>query len=109
MVGPSLIAFEVIVKVGTMDTSYSLGTGGVGVAPGRDRHTFRPGSVSIDYGAEPSGRLRIRSSQGVELPYNTEAGAVGLRYTDLQVAVHPDGFEGRDIVVVYGLRAQMSF
>ena len=54
-------------------------------------------------------RLGVRSSQVVELFYNIEV-APRLHITpDLQVIINSGGFEDRDVAVVYGLRAQMSF
>ncbi|UCC29389.1 MAG: carbohydrate porin, partial [Phycisphaerales bacterium] len=92
-----------------IETFYSLGVGGTGIIPERDRDTFGLGYYFVDYGGELPDRLGVRSSQGVELFYNIEV-APWLHITpDLQVMINPGGFEDRDVAIVYGLRAQMSF
>ncbi len=92
-----------------IETFYSLGVGGTGIIPERDLDTFGLGYYFVDYGGELPERLGIRSSQGVELFYNIEV-TPWLHITpDLQVIINPGGFEDRDVAVVYGLRAQMSF
>lgn len=92
-----------------IETFYSLGIGGTGIIPERDRDTFGLGYYFVDYGGGLPERLGIRSSQGVELFYNIEV-TPWLHITpDLQVIINSGGFEDRDVAVVYGLRAQMSF
>ena len=92
-----------------IETFYSLGVGGTGIIPERDRDTFGLGYFFVDYGGELPERLGIRSSQGVELFYNIEV-APWLHITpDLQVIINSGGFEDRDVAIVYGVRAQMSF
>ncbi len=92
-----------------IETFYSVGIGGKGIIPDRDDDKFGLGYYFVDYGGELPRRLGIRSSQGVELFYNVEV-TPWLHITpDLQVIINPGGFENRDVAVVYGVRAQMSF
>ncbi|UCE58431.1 MAG: carbohydrate porin [Phycisphaerales bacterium] len=92
-----------------IETFYSLGVGGTGIIPERDRDTFGLGYYFVDYGGELPERLGVRSSQGVELFYNIEVTPWCHITPDLQVIVHPGGFEDRDVAIVYGLRTHMSF
>jgi len=88
---------------------YSIGLSGTGLVPTRDRDVVGLGYYYQDL----SDRLRqfgLYSEQGVELFYNIEV-TPWLHVTpDLQVVINPaGGFGDRDVAIVGGLRAQMSF
>ncbi len=92
-----------------IEAFYSIGLGGKGIVPKRDNDKFGLGYYYTDFGGGLPERLGIHSAQGVELFYNIEV-TPWLHITpDLQVIIKPGGFENRDVAVVYGLRAQMSF
>lgn len=89
---------------------YSAGLGGKGIIPGRDNDTFGLGYYYADFTNDLPDALNIDSEQGVELFYNIEI-TPWLHITpDLQVIVDPGGgFGDRDVAIVYGVRAQMTF
>jgi porin len=93
-----------------VETFYNIGVGGKGIVPTRDRDTFGIGYYHINFNDGLPGLLGIHSEQGIEMYYNIEV-TPWLHITpDLQVIVNPGGgFGDRDVAVVYGLRAQMSF
>ncbi len=88
---------------------YSIGLGGKGTIPTRDRDTWGLGyyhaNLSDDISLES-----LHSEQGVELFYNI-AVTPWLHITpDLQCIVNPGGgFGDRDVAIAYGVRAQMNF
>ncbi len=92
------------------DQFYSLGVGGQGVIPERDQDTYGLGYYLASLSDDLPESLNLQSEQGVELYYNIEV-TPALRITpDLQVIVNPGGgFQDRDVAIVYGIRAQMSF
>ena len=89
---------------------YSIGVGGKGIIPERDNDRFGLGYFYTKWSDIPlTNALGISNSQGVELFYNIEV-TPWLHITpDLQVLVNPGGVDDRDVAIVYGLRAQMSF
>ena len=89
---------------------YSLGLGGKGSIPHRDRDTWGLGYYLLNMSDQLPPALGLDAEQGVELFYNVEV-TPWLHITpSLQVIVDPGaGFQDRDVSVVYGLRAQMSF
>ena len=93
-----------------VETFYNIGVGGKGVVPTRDGDTFGIGYYHINFNDGLPGGLGIHSEQGIEMYYNIEV-AKWLHITpDLQIIIDPGGgFQDRDVAIVYGLRAQMSF
>lgn len=89
---------------------YSIGVDGKGLLPERDQDTYGVGYYHINLSDDLPEILNVHSEQGVELYYNIEV-TKWLHITpDLQVIMNPGGgFEDRDVALVYGLRAQMSF
>ncbi len=89
---------------------YSIGVGGKGIIPERDNDRFGLGYFYTKWShISLTNALGISNSQGVELFYNIEV-TPWLHITpDLQVLVNPGGVDDRDVAIVYGLRAQMSF
>lgn len=89
---------------------YSLGLGGKGAIPGRDKDTWGLGYYLANMSDGLSELIDVHSEQGVELYYNIEV-TPWLHITpDLQIIVDPGaGFQNRDPAIVYGIRAQMSF
>jgi porin len=90
-------------------TFYSLGVGGKGIIPKRDKDTYGVGYYFFDV----SDRLHpynLSSEQGVEVFYNIEV-TPWLHITpDLQIIQNPGGGIGdRDVAIVYGIRMQTSF
>ena len=97
-------------KANPVDSFYSIGIGGKGVLPGRDQDRFGIGYFYTEYSDVPVlEALGINNTQGVELFYNIEI-TPWLHITpDLQVIIKPGGRADRDVAIVYGIRAQMSF
>ncbi len=92
-----------------IEAFYSFGVGGKGIIPDRDNDKFGVGYFFTDYSGDLPDLLGISSSQGVELFYNIEA-TPWLHITpDLQFIVDPGGHDDRDVAIVYGIRAQVSF
>jgi porin len=89
---------------------YSIGLGGKGSIPGRDKDSWGLGYYLANLSDGIGERLGINTEQGVELYYNIEV-TPWLHITpDLQVIVEPGaGLGDRDPAIVYGVRAQMSF
>jgi len=96
-------------EVNPVETFYSLGLGGKGVVPGRDRDRFGIGYYLLNLSDDLPALLGVDAEQGVELFYNIEV-TPWLHITpDLQVIVDPGGgFQNRQTAIVYGLRVQMS-
>ena len=87
---------------------YSIGIGGKGSIPKRDNDTFGIGYYHLNMSDDLPG-LR-HSEQGIEIYYNIEVTPWLHISPDLQVVVDPGaGFGDRDVAIVYGMRAQMSF
>jgi porin len=89
---------------------YSLGISGKGTIPARDRDTWGIGYYLANLNDDINPAFGLHSEQGFELFYNIEV-TPWLHVTpDVQVIINPaGGFQDRDVAVVYGLRAQMSF
>ena len=87
---------------------YSLGIGGQGVVPGRDKDTFGLGYYYVDMSNGLPSFLNISSEQGAELYYNIEITPWMHLTPDLQVIMDPGGNDN-DVAVVYGMRLQMTF
>ncbi|MGB0717022.1 MAG: carbohydrate porin [Phycisphaerae bacterium] len=89
---------------------YSVGIGGKGIVPERDNDTFGLGYFYTKWSDTAlADALNINDSQGVELFYNIEV-TPWLHITpDLQVLINPGGDADRDVALVYGLRAHMTF
>jgi porin len=89
---------------------YSLGLGGKGAIPHRDRDSWGLGYYLANITDNVSNLLDVYAEQGVELYYNIEVRPWLHITPDLQVIVDPGaGFDNRAPAVVYGLRMQMSF
>jgi len=88
---------------------YSLGVGGKGIIPNRDKDTFGIGYYLANLSDDLPTFLNTSDEQGIEVFYNIEI-VPWLHVTpDLQVIVRPGGgFQDRDVAIVYGLRMQMS-
>jgi porin len=89
---------------------YSLGLGGRGAIPGRDKDGWGLGYYLANTSDRLGELLDVHSEQGVELFYNIEV-TPWLHITpDLQIIVDPGaGYRDRDTAIVYGIRAQLSF
>jgi len=89
---------------------YSIGVGGKGSIPCRDRDTWGLGYYMINMTDDLPVVLGLDAEQGAELFYNFEVTPWLHVSPSLQVVVDPGaGFQDRDVAIVYGLRAQMSF
>lgn len=89
---------------------YSIGMGGKGSIPYRDRDTWGLGYYMINMSDGLSTLMGIDAEQGTELFYNIEVTPWLHISPSLQVIVDPGaGFRDRDVAIVYGLRAQMTF
>jgi len=97
-------------KANPIEQFYSIGVGGKGVVPDRNNDTFGVGYYHANFSDDLPSILNVNSEQGVELFYNIEI-TPWLHITpDLQIIMNPGGgFQDRDVALVYGLRAQMSF
>ncbi len=88
---------------------YSIGLGGKGSIPERDRDAWGIGYYHANISDNINPAFRLHSEQGVEIYYNIEITPWCHVTPDLQVIVDPGGSSGKDVAVVYGLRMQMSF
>ncbi|HSA27657.1 MAG TPA: carbohydrate porin [Phycisphaerae bacterium] len=88
---------------------YSLGVGGKGSIPTRDRDTWGIGYYHANISDRIMPEFGLHSEQGVEAYYNIEITPWCHISPDLQVIVDPGGASGPDVAVVYGLRMQMTF
>jgi len=97
-------------ELNPIESFYSIGLGGMGIVPTRDRDRFGVGYYMLNLSDDLPSLLGADAEQGVELFYNIEV-TPWLHITpDLQVIVDPGGgFQNRDVAIVYGVRAQMSF
>jgi porin len=96
-------------EANAVETFYSIGVGGMGLIPDRDRDKFGLGYFFTQYADGPSDLLGLADSQGVELFYNIEVAPWFHLTPDLQVIMNPGGDSDRDVAIVYGLRGQVSF
>ncbi len=88
---------------------YTIGLGGKGVISHRPRDRYGVGYYYINFSNEIPGLLDLNAEQGAELFYNIEV-TPWLHITpDLQVITNPGGGQDRDVAIVYGIRAQVSF
>lgn len=88
---------------------YSLGLGGKGAIPTRDRDTWGVGYYFAALNDSISPAFGLQSEQGVELYYNIEVTPWLHIAPDLQCIINPGGgFGDREPAVVYGLRMQMN-
>lgn len=92
-----------------IETFYSFGIGGKGIIPERDNDKFGIGYYYIGYAGALPERLGISSAQGIEMFYSIEVTPWFHVTPDLQVIINPGGSDDRDVAIVYGLRAEMSF
>lgn len=85
---------------------YSIGIGGRGVLPDRDKDTMGVGF----YYADLSNNLpsTMFAEQGVECFYNIEITPWCHLSPDLQIITNPGGTEARDVSLVYGLRLSVD-
>ncbi len=96
-------------EANAVETFYSIGVGGQGIIPERDRDKFGLGYYFVGYGGNLLDRIGIRDTQGVELFYDIEVTPWMHVTPDLQVIVNPGGDASRDVAIVYGLHCRMSF
>jgi porin len=98
-------------EVNPVESFYSLGVGGRGVIPTRDRDRFGVGYYMLNLTEDLPAFVGANAEQGVELFYNIEI-APWLHITpDLQVIIDPGGAtdsRAREPAIVYGLRMQMN-
>jgi len=88
---------------------YSIGLGGRGAIPTRDRDTWGLGYYLLNTTDDLPAVLGMNAEQGVELFYNIEITKWLSLTPDLQVIIDPAaGFQDRDVAIVYGLRAQVN-
>lgn len=85
---------------------YSMGVGGKGVLPERDRDTFGVGYFYSDLSNDLP--YWFHSEQGIEAYYNIQVTPWLHISPDLQVIVNPGGTGEKDVAVVYGMRFQIS-
>jgi len=85
---------------------YSIGLGGKGVLPDRDKDTMGVGYYFLDLSNNlPS---MMHSEQGIEAYYNIELAPWLHISPDLQVIIDPGGTSDKDVSVVAGFRVQMD-
>jgi len=92
--------------VNPIEQFYSIGMGGRGVIPGRDRDTCGLGYYHANLSDEMPPMLH--SESGIEMYYNIEITPWLHVSPDLQIIVDPGGSSGSETSIVYGLRMQMS-
>jgi porin len=89
---------------------YSLGLGGKGLISTRPRDAYGVGYCITNLSDDFPDVLNMSDEQAVELFYNIEVTPWLHLTPDLQMIVRPGGgFRDRDVAIVYGLRAQMTF
>jgi porin len=85
---------------------YSIGVGGKGVLPERDKDTFGVGYYYLDLSNDlPS---MYHSEQGVECYYNIEITPWLHVSPDVQLIMDPGGTDAYETSLVWGLRMQMT-
>lgn len=93
-----------------IDQFYSIGLGGKGTIPRRDRDTWGLGYYCATTSSDIRSSLGMTSEQGVELFYNIEVTPWFHLTPDVQVIANPAaGFRDRDTAVVFGLHGQINF
>lgn len=92
--------------VNPVEHFYSIGIGGKGVIPERDRDTFGIGYYHVDLSDDLPGMFH--SEQGIELYYSIEIAPWLHISPDFQIVINPGGTDGNDVSLVYGLRMQMD-
>ena len=96
-------------EVNPFETFYSIGLGGRGMLPTRDNDTYGVGYYYMNMSSDLPDFLGLSSEQGVELYYSIEV-TPWLHITpDLQIISDPGASSDRDVAIVYGLRAHMTF
>ena len=92
--------------VNAINYFYSIGVGGQGIIPDRDKDTFGLGythsNLSNDMPAP------FHSEQAVEVYYNIEVFPWLHISPDLQFVVNPGGTDANDVAVVWGMRMHMQ-
>lgn len=94
-------------KANILHQFYSVGLGGVGIIPGRDRDRFGLGYYYLKLSNDRIGLLTDDSEQGIEVFYNIAITPWFEVSTDLQVVDGAGRFA--DTAVVGGLRARIVF
>jgi porin len=85
---------------------YSIGVGGTGVIPTRDKDTCGIGYYFMDLSNKLPGLFH--SEQGIECYYNIEITPWLHVSPDLQLIVNPGGTDEHDVSIVGGIRVQMD-
>lgn len=81
---------------------YSLGVGGKGIIPTRDKDTFGLGYYFMDLSNDLPPMMH--SEQAIECFYNIQITPWLHISPDLQVVINPGGSDAHDVALVYGLR-----
>ncbi len=96
-------------ELNPISTFYSIGLGGTGLIPTREKDRFGVGYYLMNFSNDIPGIIGLNAEQGVELFYNIEV-TPWLHITpDIQVIIDPGRSDARDTAVVFGLRTQISF
>jgi porin len=98
-------------EVNPVDSFYSIGIGGKGIVPTRDKDQFGVGYYLIDMSEGLPASLGSNVEQGIEVFYNIEVTPWLHVSPDLQVIINPGGATGagaRDPAIVVGLRVQIT-
>ncbi len=92
--------------VNAIEQFYSIGVGGKGILPERDRDRFGIGYYHMDL----SDRLppMIHSEHGIECYYSIQVTGWMTVSPDLQIIMNPGGTSDRDVALVWGFRVQMN-
>jgi len=85
---------------------YSIGLGGKGVLPERDKDTMGVGCYFLDLSNDLP--CMMHSEQGIEAYYSIEIAPWLHISPDLQMVIHPGGTSDKDVAVVAGFRVQMD-
>jgi porin len=89
---------------------YSIGLGGKGTIPQRDKDTWGLGYYFGNVDNNVGSALSISNEQGIEMFYNIEVTPWFHITPDFQIIVDPAGnFGDRTTALVYGLRGQITF
>jgi porin len=88
---------------------YSIGLGGKGAIPRRDRDTWGAGYYCTRTENTLDSLFGINTEQGVEMFYSIEVTPWFHLTPDLQIIFEPaDGFGGRETAIVCGIRGQVN-
>lgn len=90
-------------------TYYSIGIGGKGIIPRRDKDRFGIGYYMLNLSEDFPGLFNANAEQGVELFYNIEVTPWFHLTPDVQVIVDSGGSDRDEPAIVYGIRGQLSF